>query len=108
MAFVCKQTAVLVVRINNIGQEKWCFDRLLALFLTLYLATYFSLADWLYFYSFYSIEKLTHLTTILPFGSLLGDGRGPPQVRGGGDGVPQGPVPANCEDPLFRDDGTGT
>ena len=28
MAFVCKQTAVLVVRINKIGKEKWCFNRL--------------------------------------------------------------------------------
>ena len=49
MAFVCKQTAVLVVRINNIGQ--WCFERPLTIFLTLYFATYLSLAVWLYFYS---------------------------------------------------------
>ena len=34
MAFVCKQTAVMVVRINNIGQQQWCFDRLLGISLT--------------------------------------------------------------------------
>ena len=71
MAFVCKQTTALVVRINNIGQYQWCFDRLLAIFLTLYFVTYLSLAGCLYFYSFYSFENLTHLPTILPFGSLL-------------------------------------
>ena len=30
MAFVCKRTAVLVVRINNMGQKYRCFYRLLA------------------------------------------------------------------------------
>ena len=35
MAFVCKETAVFVVCINNIGQQQWCFNRLLAIFLTL-------------------------------------------------------------------------
>ena len=32
MAFVCKQTAVLVVSINNIGQYQCCFNRLVAIF----------------------------------------------------------------------------
>ena len=36
MAFVCKQTAVLVVRINSIGQEQCCFNKLVAIFLTKY------------------------------------------------------------------------
>ena len=39
MAFVCKQTAILVVCINNIGQYQWCFDKLLAIFVTLYFTT---------------------------------------------------------------------
>ena len=34
MAFVCKQTAVVVVRINNIGQQQCCFNRPVAIFLT--------------------------------------------------------------------------
>ena len=34
MAFVCYQTAVLVVRINNIGQQQCCFNRLVVIFLT--------------------------------------------------------------------------
>ena len=34
MAFVCKQTAVLVVPINNIGQKQRCLNRLVAIFLT--------------------------------------------------------------------------
>ena len=34
MAFVCKQTAVLVVRINKIGQQQRCFHRLVGIFLT--------------------------------------------------------------------------
>ena len=38
-SFDCKQTAVLVVCINNIGQYQWCFNRLLAMFLTLYFTT---------------------------------------------------------------------
>ena len=37
------------------------------IFLTLYFATYLSLAVWLYFYSFYSFENLTHLTTMHAF-----------------------------------------
>ena len=67
MAFVCKQTDVLVVRINNIGKYQWCFSRLLAIFLTLYFTTYLSWPDWLYFYSFFSVlNTLTHLTNNLP------------------------------------------
>ena len=45
MAFVCKQTAVLVVRINNIGQKQYCFNILLAIFLTQYFTTYLSSPD---------------------------------------------------------------
>ena len=56
MAFVCKQTIVLVVRINNIEQQQWCFNRLIAIFLTLYFTTYLSWPDWLYFYCFFSFE----------------------------------------------------
>ena len=32
MAFVCKQTAVLVVHINNIGEQQCCFNRLVGIF----------------------------------------------------------------------------
>ena len=42
MAFVCKQTAVLVVRINNIGQNN---NDVLTDFLTLYFTTYLSWPD---------------------------------------------------------------
>ena len=34
MAFVCKQTAVLVVRINNIGQQQYCFNGLVGMIRT--------------------------------------------------------------------------
>ena len=34
MAFVCKQTTVLVVRINNIGQKQCCLTSLAGIFLT--------------------------------------------------------------------------
>ena len=36
MTFVCKQIAVSVVCINTIGQKESCFNRLFAIFLTLY------------------------------------------------------------------------
>ena len=49
MAFVCKQTGVLVVRINNIGKKQCFINRLLPIYLTLYLTTYLSEPDWLYF-----------------------------------------------------------
>ena len=43
MAFVCKQSAVLVVHINNIGQySKDFLNRHLAIFLNLYFTTYLS------------------------------------------------------------------
>ena len=45
MAFLCKQTVVLVVCINNIEQFQWCFGRLLAIFLILYFTTYLSWPD---------------------------------------------------------------
>ena len=45
MAFVCKQTAVLVVCINNIGQKQCCFNELVAIFLTCYSTTYLSWSD---------------------------------------------------------------
>ena len=61
---LCKQTAVLVVRINNIGQWQWCFNRLLAIFLTLYFTTYLAWPDRLF-------EKtLTHIT-IMPYVASL-------------------------------------
>ena len=37
MAFVCKQRAVLVVRINNIGQEQCRFNGLIGIFFHLIL-----------------------------------------------------------------------
>ena len=42
MAFVCKQTAVLVDRINNIGQTQCCFNRLVGIVFTQYFTTYLS------------------------------------------------------------------
>ena len=66
MAFVCKQTAVLVVRINNIGQKQCCLNRTFFSFFTLLCRP-----DGLNLYSYFSFYNLTHLTTILPFGSLL-------------------------------------
>ena len=39
ISFICKQLALLVVRITNIGQQL-CFDRLLYSFHGLYLTTY--------------------------------------------------------------------
>ena len=42
MAFVCKQTAVLLVSINNIGQQQCCFNRLVGIFLTWNFTTYLS------------------------------------------------------------------
>ena len=53
MTFVCKQTAVLVVCINNTGQWQECFNRLLAIFLTLHFTTYLPQSDQLYFYCFF-------------------------------------------------------
>ena len=55
---LCKQTAVLVVSINNIRQQQSCFNKLLAIFLTLYLTTYLSWPDYLNFYSFFSLENV--------------------------------------------------
>ena len=47
------------------------FNRLLAIFLTLYFITYLSWPDWLHFYCvFFSLNILTHLTAILPVMSL--------------------------------------
>ena len=70
MAFACKQTAVLVVRINNIGQynavltDLWPFFSLNILphtsaGLTSCISIVFSV-----------LNILTHLTTMLPVGSL--------------------------------------
>ena len=57
MAFVCKQTVVLVVHINNIGQ---CLNRLLAIFLTLYFTAYLSRPDWLFFSILKNLDPCDH------------------------------------------------
>ena len=56
MAFVCKQTAVMVVRINNIEHNNDVLTDFLAIFLTLYFTTYLSWPDLLYFYCFFSFK----------------------------------------------------
>ena len=58
MAGVCKQTAVLVVGITNIRQKKRCFNRLVAIFLTLYFTTYLSWPDLLDFYCFFTLKNV--------------------------------------------------
>ena len=53
---LCKQTAVLVVRINNIGQLQRCFNRLLGIFVILYFTTYLTWPDWYFYCVFFSFE----------------------------------------------------
>ena len=67
MAFVCKQTAVLVVPSITLDNN----NDILAIVVTLYFTTYLSWPDWWYFYCFFSVLNiLTHLTTMLPVMSL--------------------------------------
>ena len=70
MAFVCKQTAVLVVCINNIGQLQCCFNRLVGIFsLNTLPHTSVSLTSCISIV-FSVLNILTHLTIRMRVGSL--------------------------------------
>ena len=71
MTFVCKQTVVFVVPMNNIGQQQWCSNRLFAIF-SLHTLPHTSVGLTRCIPSVFSVRKmLTRMTTMLRGVSLM-------------------------------------